>query len=167
MGMLVYGLYYLINIYKADVIHKKGSDFLAYATTHQESGNELNRNPYWERGLAYYKASILYNPRQTVYRYQLCDAYLFMLRKDLNNIDLIRQTIKEGEEIIRIDPNEDFALNYLANAYDLLEYNTKNDYSDKIITACERAISINPYKLTYYDCLGTYYIKKAFMKKPF
>ena len=48
-----------------------------------------------------------------------------MLRKDLNNIDLINQTIKEAEEIIRLDPNEDFALNYLANAYDLLEYNTK------------------------------------------
>ena len=75
--------------------------------------------------MEYYKDSILYNPRQAIYRYQLCDAYLFMLRKDLNNIDLINQTIKEGEEIIRIDPNEDFALSYLANAYDLLEYNTK------------------------------------------
>jgi len=165
MGMLVYGLSYLISIYKADVMHKKGSDFLAYATTHQQSGNELSKNPYWERGLEYYKASILYNPRQTVYRYQLCEAYLFMLRKDLNNIDLIRQTIKECEEIIRIDPNEDFALNYLANAYDLLEYNTKKDYSDKIILTCERAISINPYKLSYYDCLGTYYIKKGLYEK--
>ena len=122
---MVYGLCYLINIYKADVIHKKGSDYLTYATTHQESGIELNKNLYWGKGLEYYKDSILYNPRQAIYRYQLCDAYLFMLRKDLNNIDLINQTIKEGEEIIRIDPNEDFALSYLANAYDLLEYNTK------------------------------------------
>ena len=165
MGILVYGLSCLINLYKADVIHKKGSDFLAYATTHQESGIELNKNLYWEKGLEYYKDSILYNPRQAIYRYQLCEAYLFMLRKDLNNIDLINQTIKEAEEIIRLDPNEDFALNYLANAYDLLEYNTKKDYSDKIIPACERAISINPYKLTYYDCLGTYYVKKGFYEK--
>ena len=164
-GILVYGLCYLINIYKADVIHKKGSDYLTYATTHQESGIELNKNPYWQKGLEYYKIGILYNLRQTIYRYQLCDAYLFMLRKDLNNIDLIKQTIKEAEEIIRLDPNEDIAFTYLANAYDLLEYNTKKDYSDKIIPACERAIAINPYKLTYYDCLGTYYVKKGFYEK--
>lgn len=164
-GILVYGLCYLINIYKADVIHKKGSDYLTYATTHQESGIELNKNLYWRKGLEYYKDSILYNPRQAIYRYQLCDAYLFMLRKDLGNIDLINQVIRESEEIIRIDPNEDFALSYLANAYDLLEHNTKKDYSDKIISACEKAIAINPYKLTYYDSLGTYYIKNSLYEK--
>ncbi|NUO09101.1 MAG: O-antigen ligase family protein [Candidatus Brocadia sp.] len=165
IGILVYGLCYLINIYKADVIHKKGSDFLAFATTHQESGNELDRNPYWQKGLEYYTASIFYNPRQTIYRYQLCDAYLFMLRKDLDNIDLIKQTIKEAEEIIRIDPNEDFAFIHLANAYDLLEHNTKADYSNKIIRYCEKAISINPYKASYYDCLGTYYMKRGLYDK--
>ncbi|MCF6149640.1 MAG: hypothetical protein E3K37_13385 [Candidatus Kuenenia sp.] len=164
-GFLAYGLFYLINIYRADIVHKTGSDYLTYATTYQESGNELKKNPYWEKGLKYYKTSVLYNPGQTMYRYQLCEAYLFMLRKDLHNTDLIHLAIKEAEEVVRINPYEDFAFHYLANAYDLLEYNTGRDFSDIIISASARAMALNPHKPTYYDSIGVYYIKKGFYEK--
>ncbi len=162
-GGVAYGLYYLSNIYRADLCHKKGSELLSYATTIPDTN--LNYNFSWRRGLAYYGDSIFYNSRQAFYRYRLCDAYLFMLRRDLNNVTLIQEIIKESEKIVELDPNEDLAFNYLANAYDLLEYNTKTDYGNKIVAYCERAIAINPYKHAYYDCLGAYYAKKGSFDK--
>jgi len=162
VGFLVYSLCYLIYIYKADVMHKKGLDFLTYATKHPEPGDKLNKNPYWEKGLEYYKASISYNQKQTLYRHPLVGAYLFMLKKNPDNVDLIKQTIKECEEIIKIDSNDELAYNYIAQAYDLLEDITQLNYSNKIIPSLEKTITINPYKVTHYIFLCTYYIKKGF-----
>ena len=85
-----------------------------------------------------------------------------MLKKNPDNVDLIKQTIKECEEIIKIDSNDELAYNYIAQAYDLLEDITQLNYSNKIIPSLEKTITINPYKVTHYIFLCTYYIKKGF-----
>ncbi len=164
-GALIYSLSFLINLYKADVLQKKGLVNLIMAKRPYETGENHPKNPFWEKGLEYYKASIAYNPRQIFYRYPLCDAYFFMLKTDPDNTGLMLQIIRECEEIIKINPYEDLAFYYLGNAYSLLEAAANKDYGNQIISYYEKAISINPHKNIYYDHLGTYYVKRGFYDK--